>query len=74
MSELEKIRSGIQDNLGRRVGLRTNRGRKRGSTLEGILTSAFSNVFMVEVSGTHDYKTYTYGDVLTNHLELKVLD
>jgi len=74
MSELERIRTDIRCNLGRRVGLVTNRGRMRGNRLEGILKHAFSNVFLVEVSGGKACKTYTYGDVLTNSLEVNVLD
>ena len=74
MSELEKIRGELEKNIGRKVSLRINRGRCRETFCEGTLKNTFSNVFTVEVEGPYDQRTYTYGDVLTNNLQYKVLN
>lgn len=75
-TELSNIRSNIESNIGRRVWLRSNRGRSRSVENEGVLASTFSSVFTVAVDSKTQPQmiSYTYGDILTNNLEMKLID
>lgn len=75
-AELENIRSNIESNLGRRVWLKSNRGRSRSVENEGVLSSTFSSVFTVAIDSPTQPRmiSYTYGDILTNNLEMKLID
>ena len=76
MQDLQQIRSGIEQNLGRRVYLKTHRGRSRSVESEGILENSFPSVFTVLVQqGKRERRiSYAYSDLFTRHLELRWLD
>ncbi len=76
MQDLQQIRSGIERNLGRRVYLKTHRGRSRSVESEGILENSFPSVFTVLVQqGKRERRiSYAYSDLFTRHLELRWLD
>lgn len=76
MQNLQQIRSGIERNLGRRVYLKTQRGRSRSVENEGILENSFPSVFTVLVQqGKGERRiSYAYSDLFTKHLELRWLD
>lgn len=74
--DLLSIRDDIQKNIGKRVWLKANRGRSKCLINEGILESSFNSVFTVAVheNGHPQRLSYTYGDILTKNLEIKLLD
>ena len=76
MQTLQQIRSGIESNLGRRVYLKTHRGRSRSVENEGILENSFPSVFTVLVQQEKGERriSYAYSDLFTKHLELRWLD
>lgn len=73
---LDTIRNHIESNLGKRVWLKASRGRSKSVENEGVLSSTFSSVFTVTVDAQDSPQTisYTYGDILTQNLEMKFLD
>lgn len=71
--DLFKIRKDMQDFVGRKIKLRTNKGRKKSFVKEGILESAYPSLFVVRFE--NDYESvrrvsFTYSDVLTNAVEV----
>ncbi len=69
------IRKEIEENLGRRVVVKADKGRKRIITKEGVLENAFDDVFTVKISNSFDLErivSYTYIDVLTSTVKLTV--
>lgn len=67
------IRNTIVNNKGKKVVIRTNRGRNRFDVTEGVIYQTFPCVFMVQLdkkSGDNDTMTYSYTDVLTKEVEL----
>ena len=76
MKELEAIRQEIEQNIGKKVWVKAKRGRSKSLVNEGILGDSYPSVFtiVVEKEGEPGILSYTYGDILTNHLELRVLD
>lgn len=70
---LMQIRRNIEGSIGKRVQLRTNKGRKKSLISEGVLDSAYPGVFIVRVDDgllTQRKLSYSYSDVLTETVEL----
>ena len=73
--DLNEIRKRVEDNLGKEVILKANKGRKRIVTKKGILTDAYPSVFTVQIENEFaSIRTvsYSYTDVLTSTVELKI--
>ena len=72
---LAMIKKLVESNVGQKVKLKANRGRKKSYIKEGIISDTYRNIFTVQVdSGTRTVQTlsYTYSDVLTSNVELVV--
>lgn len=72
---LVKVRRALESNIGERVMLKANRGRRKTFIKEGIIEDAYSNVFTVVIdvdSRAVQRLSYTYSDVLTSNVELVV--
>lgn len=76
MQTLQQIRGGIQQNLGRRVFVKTHRGRVKSVENVGILESVYKSVFtiLVQQDGVTQRLSYAYSDLFTKHLELRWMD
>lgn len=73
---LAAIRSEVEDNIGKKVQLKADKGRKRIVTRIGYIENAFPNLFTVRVDNDFDESltlSYTYSDVLTSTVEIKVV-
>jgi len=73
---LGQIRKEMEACIGKRVQLKTNKGRKKTLVKEGILESTYPSIFTVRFE--NDFKnvrkvSYSYTDVLTNTVEIKVV-
>ncbi len=72
---LVKVRRALESNIGERVMLKANRGRKKTFIKEGIIEDTYPNVFTVVIdidSRAVQRLSYTYSDVLTSTVELVV--
>lgn len=77
MNSVAKIRKDLEGFIGKRVILKANKGRKKTTIREGILESAYPNLFVVRISNQYDSirrVSYTYSDVLTSTVEVTILD
>lgn len=73
--DLNQIRKIVEDNLGKEVILKANKGRKKIVTKKGILTHAYPSVFTVQIENEYESVrtvSYSYTDVLTSTVELKI--
>lgn len=73
---LAAIRTEVEENIGKKVELRADKGRKRIVTRVGYIENAFPNIFTVRVNNEFDESltlSYTYSDVLTSTVEIKVV-
>lgn len=68
------IRNTIVNNTGKKVVIRTNRGRNRFDIAEGTITDTYPSIFKIKLEGDMDDSirnvTYSYKDVLTKEVEL----
>ena len=72
---LAKVRKIVESNIGQKVKLKANRGRKKSYIKEGVIIDTYGNIFTVRVDvDTKSLQTlsYTYCDVLTSNVELVV--
>lgn len=72
---LGKIKKEMEACIGKRIQLKTNKGRKKTLVKEGILESTYPSIFTVRFE--NDFKnvrkvSYSYTDVLTNTVEIKI--
>lgn len=77
MNSLAKIRKDLEGCIGKRVILRANKGRKKTTVREGVLESAYPNLFVVRISNQYDSirrVSYTYSDVLTSTVEVTICE
>jgi uncharacterized protein Veg len=76
LQTLQQIRGGIKQNLGRRVFVKSHRGRIKSVENEGVLESVYQSVFTILVvqDGITRRQSYAYSDLFTKHLELKWMD
>ena len=72
---LLRARRAVESNIGEKVRLKANRGRRKSYVKEGIIDDTYGNVFTVRVDvDTKAVQTlsYTYSDLLTSNVELVV--
>lgn len=72
---LLRARRAVESNIGEKVRLKANRGRRKLYIKEGIIDDTYGNVFTVRVDvDTKAVQTlsYTYSDLLTSNVELVV--
>ncbi|MBP5178038.1 MAG: Veg family protein [Lachnospiraceae bacterium] len=67
-----KVYNMIQDNIGKRVLVRTNQGRNRFDEEEGVIEEMHPHVFCIKVGEEDNLKTlsFSYTDVLIRDVEL----
>lgn len=73
---LSIIKRNVQDCIGEKVILKTNKGRKKVLVKEGVLEEVYSNIFIVRINNGLDSErtvSYSYSDVLTETVEIKLL-
>lgn len=73
---LDTIRDELKKNVGKRVDVRAKKGRRKiginGAVIEDAYPSLFTIVVMKEGKVVQRH-SYTYSDILTKNVELKVL-
>ena len=77
MDSVTKIRKDLEGSIGKTVILRANKGRKRIVVREGILESAYPNLFVVKIANEYDSirrVSYTYSDILTSTVEVTICE
>ena len=72
---LNDIKRNVQDCLGKRVVLRTNKGKRKSKVREGIIEDVFPSVFIVRIDAGSDSErtlSFSYSDILTESVEVTI--
>lgn len=75
-NSISEIKKTVKSNVGKPVRLKANRGRRKTFEKEGILEKVYPNIFTIKVNESHNFVrrlAYSYTDLLTETVELKVL-
>lgn len=64
---ISEIKVALKDNIGNRVQLQTNKGRKKYKIAHGIIKDIYPSLFVVQVDDGQVERTvsFSYADVLT---------
>ncbi len=74
--DLLRAKSNVEEHLGSKVRVRSNSGKKREKTKDGILLGAYKSVFLVDIKMDEDTYTstaYTYTDLLTENVTITII-
>lgn len=72
-----EIRKGLESQVGKRLRLTANGGRRRTVVRSGVLAEIYPSVFVVELDqeeNAFERVSYSYADVLTEAVELSFID
>jgi len=76
-SDIRKVKSSVDKNIGNKVKIRANRGRHKIDITEGIIRETYPSIFLVEVVNKIDDSTqkisFSYTDVLTNDVQMQLI-
>lgn len=74
---LSDIKQALDSNLGRRLTLKANGGRRKMIERSGVLAETYPSVFVVELDqaeNAFERVSYSYADVLTETVQITFLD
>lgn len=74
---LASIKKSLDSNLGKKLMLKANRGRRKTIKHSGILAETYPSVFVIELDqdeNAFERVSYSYADVLTETVELTFYD
>lgn len=72
-----EIKKGLEGQIGKRLELTANGGRRKTVIRSGVLSETYPSVFVVELDkdeNAFERVSYSYADVLTEAVELNFLD
>lgn len=71
INSLKNIKADIEKNVGNKVALKANDGRRRVFVNKGVIQETYNSIFVIELDGDYSRKvTYSYSDVLTKTVQL----
>ena len=73
MKTIKEIKKGLEGQLGKRLKLKANGGRRKTIIRSGVLSEIYTSVFVVELDqDEHAFErvSYSYADVLTEAVEI----
>lgn len=76
-NKLDIIKQSLASNVGKKLMVKANSGRRRTTECEGVLAETYPSVFVVELDqeeNTFDRVSYSYTDILTATVELRFWD
>ena len=74
---LREIKKGLDCQIGKRLKLKANGGRKKTIVRSGVLAETYPSVFVVELDqdeNAFERVSYSYADILTETVEIKFLE
>ncbi len=71
--EIDEIKKNIEDMLGVKVRLKTNKGRKKISIRTGIIEHTYPSIFTVRITDKYDKErtvSFAYTDILIRNVQI----
>lgn len=72
--DIKSVRTEVSRYIGSKVKVRTNLGRNKVDTIEGIVAELYPSIFLVQIQAVGDMPerkiSYSYNDVITHDIEL----
>ncbi len=77
MKTIMEIKKGLEGQVGKRLKLTANGGRRRTVIRSGVLSETYPSVFVVELDkdeNAFERVSYSYADVLTEAVEINFIE
>ncbi|WP_368655136.1 biofilm formation stimulator Veg [Ornithinibacillus sp. 4-3] len=77
LKTLIEIKQGLEGQVGKRLKLKANGGRRRTIVRTGVLSETYPSVFVVELDqdeNAFERVSYSYADVLTESVQISFVD
>ncbi len=77
-NDISRIKSGLSDNVGRKVQLTAKRGRKKAMVRMGVIEGTYPSIFTVKLDAVENTSrqervvSFSYADILTRAVEINV--
>lgn len=75
MINLDALKNQVQNNIGKKVVIKADKGRNKIITKTGIIENVFPSLFTIKIINEFDQErtvSYTYSDLLTSTVELQI--
>ncbi len=75
MINLDTLKNQVQNNIGKKVVIKADKGRNKIITKTGIIENVFPSLFTIKIINEFDQErtvSYTYSDLLTSTVELQI--
>ena len=76
--DIQCIRKSIQERIGSKIKISSNKGRHKFVTSQGIITETYPNIFLVEIEDDTSTKSktvsFSYQDVITKDVRMMLLE
>jgi uncharacterized protein Veg len=72
-SDVNNVRREVTDNIGRRVKIKANKGRRKIAIAEGVITETYPSIFLIETDDDNSNvrtMSFSYKDVLTKDVKM----
>lgn len=69
---LLKVKQDVENYVGQEICVKANVGRNKCIYRKGVIDSTYTNLFVFKDSETANKLSYSYADLVTNMLELKL--
>lgn len=73
-SDLNKVRQAVNNHVGSRVRIKSNKGRHKIDVTEGVISETYPSIFLVTVNNSIEESTrtmsFSYADVLTKDVRM----
>ncbi len=73
-ADIVRVRRAVGSNVGRKVKVRANRGRRKISIAEGVIVESYPSIFTVRLDNQGDFNeqmvSFSYTDILTRDVQL----
>jgi len=72
-SDVHKVRKEVTSNIGKRVRIKANKGRRKIDITEGVITETYPSIFLIEIDDDRQFvktMSFSYTDVLTKDVQM----
>lgn len=73
-NSLLEVKKHMEGCIGQEIYVKANLGRNKQIEKKGTIEGVFPNLFVIREQDTEHKMSYTYADLLTNNLEITMLD
>lgn len=78
--DIERVRTLLNENIGKRIKLTAKKGRKRVIVRQGVISATYPSIFIVILDSISEFAeagrtvSFSYADLLTRSIEITVTE